>query len=210
MDIDSLTVENIVASELQGALGQKPISWSLDENFEVGNTPPLDLRQDLAVPRTDLDELTDRKGQLELGMTEIDGTIFTMEAQSTSKHGPNWCDHCKVNHWKKTKCPYKSNEGQPKTEEPKVPENIQPPEDVKFWHQQNWTQELFGKSNVPGPPDMPYAWTQGGGGQQLIAELSHGAQSAEELSAIFGDKAILSALLTDGVTKGFFKKTKDG
>src|SRR5579872_5847722 len=132
MDIDSLTVENIVASELQGALGQKPISWSLDENFEVGNTPPLDLRQDLAVPRTDLDELTDRKGQLELGMTEIDGTIFTMEAQSTSKHGPNWCDHCKVNHWKKTKCPYKSNEGQPKTEEPKVPENIQPPQGVKF------------------------------------------------------------------------------
>src|SRR5579872_6969918 len=179
------TVKQEVSEGLKGFVSE-PLPWSYKE--AMLNHPVIPIAEP------------------EYGLSPLSVTVKNSQA----KHGPNWCEHCKVNHWKKTKCPYKSNEGQPKTEEPKVPETIQPPEDVKFWHQQNWTQDLFGKSNVPGPPDMPYAWTQGGGGQQLIAELSHGAQSAEELSTIFGDKAILSALLTDGVTKGFFKKTKDG
>jgi hypothetical protein len=80
---------------LKQALGKTPNSWVLDENYEIGDAAPVE-RTDLAVGRTDMDELSVR-------------TAFELEAQV--KHGPNWCEKHQQNHHKNTKCPYMSGGG---------------------------------------------------------------------------------------------------
>jgi hypothetical protein len=97
--LDSLTMQDVVKQGITGGMGSTPPSPVMDENFDNGVSPPIIESDDLAVPRTDSDELTVRTAWEER-------YNFEMSAANT-KHGPNWCFHCQVNHHKTTTCPYK-------------------------------------------------------------------------------------------------------
>jgi hypothetical protein len=89
--------------DVKKALGMTPDSWVLDENYEVGDNAPHE-RTDLAVGRTDLDELSVR-------------TAFDLTA-AKGPGTPGWCEHHKQNHHKNTKCPFMTGGGTSETSAP--------------------------------------------------------------------------------------------